>query len=264
MNYNMKYLQTFENYTEYVFDKSLLNDLIKNARKYSEKDFIEEYVYLNDISLKDIHAIIKENDKIDLYRMVRNDKGKLVYINGIQSYTFYKTVIADKYYGTKHWEFIMDNTKELQEEAKEIYKINKANKKPKINKKEKTIIAYHASPYKFDIFRYGANKTSGQIGAENGFFFFKDIKYAKYYASIIKENHGSCYIYTCKIKIGNVITEKGENVGTNWNRVGFLESMNNEGYDTVIIEDADTGYGITDEIIVFDDDNIEIIDTISN
>ena len=40
--------------------------------------------------------------------------------------------------------------------------------------------------------------------------------------------------------------------------------MNNEGYDTVIIEDADTGYGITDEIIVFDDDNIEIIDTISN
>jgi len=26
----------------------------------------------------------------------------------------------------------------------------------------------------------------------------------------------------------------------------------------VIIEDADTGYGITDEIVVFDDDNIKI------
>ena len=51
---------------------------------------------------------------------------------------------------------------------------------------------------------------------------------------------------------------KGEDVGTNWGRVGDLQQAEIEGYDVVIIEDADTGYGITDEIVVFDDDNIKI------
>ena len=35
----------------YKFDKSKLNDFINNARKWNEKDFVEEYVYLNDINL---------------------------------------------------------------------------------------------------------------------------------------------------------------------------------------------------------------------
>lgn len=84
------------------------------------------------------------------------------------------------------------------------------------------------------------------------------MKFAKYYASVIKDNNDVAYIYECDIKLGNTITEKGENIGTNWGRAGWLETMNNEEYDTVIIEDADTGYGITDEIVVFDDDNIKI------
>jgi hypothetical protein len=104
----------------------------------------------------------------------------------------------------------------------------------------------------------GENKTSGQIGAENGFFFFKDMKFAKYYASVIKDNNGVAYVYECDIKLGNTTIEKGENIGTNWGRAGWLEAASNEGYDTVIIEDGDSGYGITDEIVVFDDDNIKI------
>ena len=80
-----------------------------------------------------------------------------------------------------------------------------------------------------------------------------------YYAEVLKENTGKSYIYKCNINLGNSITEKGENIGNLWGRVGWLEQASAEDYDTVIIEDADTGYGITDEIVVFDDDNIEII-----
>jgi len=242
----------------YKFDKSKLNDFIKNARKWNENDFVEEYVYLNDINLIKDYGRINKGDEIIIGRRVKDANGKNVYRNSVQLYAPYKTIIADKDYGSNHWTFILDNTKELQDEARLLYKQNKLNKKPQFNKNEKTINGYHASPNKFKQFRYGENKTSGQIGAENGFFFFKDVKFAKYYASVIKDNNDVAYIYECDIKLGNSITEKGENIGTNWGRAGWLESMNNEGYDTVIIEDADTGYGITDEIVVFDDDNIKI------
>jgi len=242
----------------YKFDKSKLNDFIKNARKWNENDFVEEYVYLNDINLIKDYGRINKGDEIIIGRRVKDANGKNVYRNSVQLYAPYKTIIADKDYGSNHWTFILDNTKELQDEAKLLYSQNKMNKKPQFNKNEKIIKCYHASPNKFKHFRYGENKTSGQIGAENGFFFFKDVKFAKYYASVIKDNNDVAYIYECDIKLGNTITEKGENIGTNWGRAGWLESMNTEGYDTVIIENADTGYGITDEIVVFDDDNIKI------
>lgn len=243
---------------DYKFDKSKLDTFISNARKWSEKDFIEEYVYLNDINLIKDYGRINKGDEIIIGRNVKDANGKNVYRNSRQLYAPYKTVIADKDYGSKHWDFCLDNTKELQEEAKLLYHQNKSNKKPQFKNTDKTITGYHASPNKFNEFRYGESKTSGQIGAEFGFFFFKDIKIAKYYASVIKDNKDIAYIYECDIKLGNTITEKGENIGTNWNRAGWLETMNNEGYDTVIIENADTGYGITDEIVVFDDDNIKI------
>lgn len=242
----------------YQFDKSILNDFIKNARKWSEKDFLEEYVYLNDISLVKIYSTIKKGDEVVIGRTVRDSSGKNVYINSRQAYAPYKTVIADKDYGTNHWAFILDNTKELQEEAKKLYHQNKKNKKSPFATNEKIIKAYHFSPNKFEIFRQGENKTSGQVGAEFGFFFFKDIKFANYYASVIKENKGVAYIYECDIKLGNTITEKGENIGVGWGRAGWLESADAEGYDSAIIENADTGYGITDEIVVFNDDNIKI------
>ena len=255
--------ENFDEYSDkldynYKFDKSKLNDFIKNARKWSEKDFIEEYVYLNDINLIKIYDKINKGDEVDIVRNVKDDNDKQVYKNGISLYAPYKTVIAEKDYGSNLWSFILDNTKELQDEARVLYHENKSNKKPKFSKNEKTIKGYHASPNNFKNFKYGETKTSGQIGADYGFFFFKDIKFAKYYASVIKENIGTAYIYECTIKLGKTITEKGENIGTNWGRAGWLETMNGEGYDTVIIEVADTGYGITDEIVVFDDDNITI------
>ncbi|MCK9417515.1 hypothetical protein M0Q97_12815, partial [Candidatus Dojkabacteria bacterium] len=202
----------------YKFDKSKLNDFIKNARKWNENDFVEEYVYLNDINLIKDYGRINKGDEIIIGRRVKDANGKNVYRNSVQLYAPYKTIIADKDYGSNHWTFILDNTKELQDEAKLFYRQNKLNKKPQFNKNEKTINGYHASPNKFKQFRYGENKTSGQIGAENGFFFFKDVKFAKYYASVIKDNNDVAYIYECDIKLGNSITEKGENIGTNWGR----------------------------------------------
>ena len=254
-----------EEYTEcannldynYKFDKSKLQPLIDNARKWDEDSFVEEYVYWNDIDTIHVYnSIVHKGNTVQLGRVVKDKDGKRVYNqDGIQMYAPYKTIIADKDYSSSAlWQLILNNTKELQQEAKKVYHENKNKLKPKFKKTDKTIIGFHASPYKFETFKYLDKKQSGQIGAEMGFFFFKDIKYAKYYASTFDKG----YIYECDIKLEKSITEKGEDVGTNWGRVGYLERMRIEGYDTVIIEDADTGYGITDEIIVFDDDNIKI------
>lgn len=242
----------------YTFDKSRLEPLINNARKWKENDFVEEYVDLNDITIywgdSYFSTPINKGDEIILARKVRDSYGKQIN----RKYSFYKKVVADKDYGTKHWDFIMDNTKELQEEAKELYHKNKTNKKPQFKKNQKTIKGYHASPKKFKQFKYGEHSESGQLGADSGFFFFKDLKNAKHYAQVIKKNNDVAYLYECSIKLDNYIVWQGEDVGTNWGRLSDLEQANLEGYDVVIIENADTGYGITDEIVVFDDDNIRI------
>lgn len=112
----------------YIFDISKLDSFISNARKWNEKDFIEEYVYLNDITLTRIYNNINKGDEILIGRFVKDDNGKNVYKNSTQLYAPYKKVIADKDYGAQHWTFIMDNTKELQEEAKKLYNDNKTNK----------------------------------------------------------------------------------------------------------------------------------------
>jgi hypothetical protein len=257
----MKHLKLYEDFnnTELPkFTNTSLNNLIKNARKWNEKDFIEEYVYLNNITTTEILNTIYKGDTVTLGRNVTDDNGKNVYKDGMQVYAPYKTLIADKYYGSSIWQFIMDNTKELQEEAKKLYHENKNIKKPNFKNTDKTMMGYHASPFKFKQFKYGENKVSGQVGAEFGFFFFENLKNAQYYASVLKDNHGTAYLYECEIKIGNQLIVNGVDVGTNWGRAGFLESSQAEGYDTVIIKNADTGYGITDEIVVFDDDNIKI------
>lgn len=259
-------LNIFESITnldyEYKFDNSKLRTFINSARKWNEKDFVEEYVYLNDIETVGVYNNINKGEEILLGREVKDSDGKNVY-NVTQVYSPYKKVKADKYYSNV-WQFILDNTKELQEEGRILYNLNKGIKKPKFSKNEKTIRGYHASSHKFDEFRYNTgNNSSGQLGADSGFFFFKDIKNAKYYASVLKENNGIGYIYECDIKLGEVLQVKGEDVGTNWGRIGFFEQAKNEGYDVVIIADADTGYGITDEIVVFDDDNINILNIIS-
>lgn len=242
----------------YNFNSSRLEPLIKNARKWNESDFIEEYVDLNDITIywhdSYFSKPINKGDEIILARNVRDSNGNIIN----RKYSFYKKVVADKDYGTKYWDFIMDNTQELQNEAKKYYHQNKNNKKPQFNKNEKTIKAYHASPNKFNQFKYGQHSESDQLGADFGFFFFKDIKNAKYYAKVIKQHNEKAFLYECTIRLGNYETWKGEDVGTNWGRVGDLEQAEIEGYDVVIIENADTGYGITDEIVVFDDDNIKI------
>jgi DNA mismatch repair ATPase MutL len=242
----------------YTFDNSRLEPLIKNARKWRENDFIEEYVNFNDITIywgdSYFSSSINKGDEVILARTVRDNNGNTIN----RKYSFYKKVIADKDYGTNHWDFIMDNTKELQNEAKRMYHQNKHNPKPKLNKNDKTIKGYHASPNKFKQFKYGEHSESGQLGADFGFFFFKDLKNAKYYGEAIKQHNKKAFLYECTIRLGKYDIWKGEDVGTNWGRVGDLQQAEIEGYDVVIIEDADTGYGITDEIVVFDDDNIKI------
>jgi hypothetical protein len=232
----------------YKFDSSRLEPFIKNARKWNEKDFVEEYVDLNDITIYpgDSYFLpsINKGDEVILTRNVRDNNGNRVN----RKYFFYKKAIADKDYGTEHWRFIMDNTKELQDEARKLYHKNKNNKKPQFKNNAKTIKAYHASPNKFKQFKYNEHSESGQVGADFGFFFFKDIKNAKYYGEVIKQHNKKAFLFECTIRLGNYDTWKGEDVGTNWGRAGDLEQANIEGYDAVIIEDADTGYGIIIQI----------------
>ena len=61
---------------DYVFDKEKLNDFILNARKWKQNDFIEEYVYLNDINLIKDYGRINKGDKIIIGRIVKDNNGK--------------------------------------------------------------------------------------------------------------------------------------------------------------------------------------------
>jgi len=241
------------------FDKGRLSSLINNARKWREEDFVEEYVYLNDLNTDKVINRINKGDEINIVRLERDENGNRVYKNGLQQFVPYKTVVADRDYGDKVWQFIMDNAQELQEEARKAYAAHKDQKKPDFKKGDKTIRAYHATPNKFDKFMYQDDNTSGQIGAEQGFFFFLDKKHADYYASVLKNNRGSAYVLTVDVRVGNQLELQGEDIGTNVGRQSELNQADIEGYDTVIIHDADTGYGITDELVVFDDDNIKIV-----
>jgi hypothetical protein len=258
----MKYLKLFE---EWNYSKNdSIDSLIKNARKWNLKDFIEEYVYLQDFNyaLKDGKPVqnIKKGDKITIARNKRDINGKQVYNDkSMAEYLPYKTVTAEKDYNDSVWQFIMDNTKEIQKEAERYFNEYKDVKKPDFEEGSETIRAYHVSPKKFDNFRYQEKSTSGQIGAEVGFFFFLNIENAKYYGSVLKQNNGQAYLYEVDINKGNQLELNGEDIGTNWGRHGELSQAEIEGYDTVLIHDADTGYGITDELVVFDDDNIKII-----
>jgi len=227
-----------------------LNDLITNARKFTEEGFIEEYVYYYGITTDKVWYQINKGDKVNLVIEDKDNKGT-------SKHEIYKTVVADKDYG-EVWGFIMDNTKELQDEARIIWKQNKDNPKPKFKKTDKTIMAYHVSPYKFDQFKWGVNKTSGQFGASAGYFFFLDKEATKYYTQVIKDNYGTAYQYIVKLKINNPIRFNGQDIGTGQGRHAELVTADNEGYDSVIITNADTGYGFTDEIVVFDDDNIKV------
>lgn len=251
--------QEFPNLVDnYTFDKQTLYPLIKNARKWQIDNFVEEYVDLNDITIywgdSYFSNSISKGDTVILARKVRGKNGNVVN----RKYSFYKKVVSNKDYGTNHWDFIMDNTKEIQDEAIKLYHENKHNIKPRFNKTDKTIKGYHASPKKFKQFKYGEHSESGQLGANYGFFFFKEKKYAENYCGVIKHYNKKAYLYECTIRLGKFDTWKGEDVGTNWGRAGDLEQAEIEGYDMVIIQDADTGYGVTDEIVVFDDDNIKI------
>lgn len=252
----MIFLKLYEewNYT----DNDGIRALVKNARKWDEQDFIEEYVYRNDINYT-VPMYIKKGEKIKICRAKRDDNGNRIYNKGIAEYNIYKTVIADKDYGDKGWQFILDNTKELQEEAKILYHKNKFNKKPDFKESKNTVIAYHASKNKFEMFKSGQEKPSN-VGADFGFFFFMNKKNADYMTRVIKDNYGKSYLYTCLIKKGKQLLLNGEDIGTNWGRAGELEQAEIEGYDSVLIKDADTGWGITDELVVFDDDNIKILD----
>lgn len=250
----MRYIKLFEEWNYKSNEK--IDRLKDQARKMELEDFLEEYVDLYDIIIKNNN--IKKGDTVEMKLRKKDDDGKTVYKNGISEFTHYKTVVADKDYRSKHWKFILDNTKELQEEAKKIYYKYKNKKKPEFKKDAKTVEAYHASPRKFNQFKYGQEKSGTNITSDVGFFFFLDIKNAKYFANVLKENRGKSYLYIVDVQIGEQVVYKGEEIGTGWGRFGDLEQAEIEGYDTVLIEDADTGYGITDELVVFDDDNIRI------
>lgn len=239
-------------------DDSVFTDLIDNARKYKEDEFVEEYVYLYGLNTTKVINSVKKGDTVEIGIRVRDENGKNVYDSrGMQAYAPYKIVTADRDYDSV-WDFIMDNAGDVEETARSLWRENSKRSKPRFKRDASTVKAYHASPNKFKKFEYQEDRASGQLGADLGFFFFLDRKNAEYYARVHKDNHGVGYVYEVSINPGNQMKLCGEGIGTSWNRYSEINQANIEEYDSVLIRDADTGYGITDELVVFDDDNIKI------
>lgn len=252
------FISESSSYRDWRPDSSVFADLINNARKWKEDDFVDEYMYLYGLNTKRIVNSIKPGDRVEIGLTVRDKSGKRVYgPDGMQVYADYKTVVADRTYSDV-WQFIKDSCPEIASEARDAWRANRTAPKPKFKKDRKTVTAYHASPRKFTGFDR-AESVSGQLGADLGFFFFLDRRNAKYYASVLKDNHGSAYLYEVLVNPGRQLELHGADIGTNWTRYSELEQAAIEGYDSVIIRQADTGYGVTDELVVFDDDSIKII-----
>lgn len=228
-------------------NESKTDVLVKNARKFDLDDFVEEWVGLHFIKLTTpnstqwIPGTIKKGDSV----VIRTTKGDI-------------TSVADKDYSdTSHWSFIMNNTKDLQEEAKQVWMKNKDAKKPKFT--SKSIKGYHVSPNKFKTFRYNQKNNSGGLKSESiGFFFFENKEDAKSYLNTTIHYDKKAYLYEVDIQVKKLKEFRGEDIGTNWNRFDELLMAENEGYNVVRIIDADTGYGIVNELVVFDDDDIRI------
>lgn len=81
----------------------------------------------------------------------------------------------------------------------------------------------------------------------------------KKYEDDLYNKYNKGYLYTVKIKYKKMDIVEGEEIGTNIGRESYLLSAEREKFDIVLIKFADTGYYLGDEIIVFDDKNIEII-----
>jgi hypothetical protein len=67
------------------------------------------------------------------------------------------------------------------------------------------------------------------------------------------------YLYTVELNLGKHGVENGEDIGTNWGRFGVISEYEDEGYDSLLIKFADTGQGLADEIVIFNNKNIKII-----
>ena len=73
LTYKLWYEENSDNDFDYnyKFDKSKLQPFIDNARKWKENDFVEEYVYLNDINLIKDYGRINKGDEIVIGRIVK-------------------------------------------------------------------------------------------------------------------------------------------------------------------------------------------------
>jgi hypothetical protein len=68
------------------------------------------------------------------------------------------------------------------------------------------------------------------------------------------------YIYKVELTLNKVGEEDGEDIGIGDYRANLIYSYKEDDYDALIIRNADTGYYIGDEIVVFKDRNIKILD----
>jgi hypothetical protein len=68
------------------------------------------------------------------------------------------------------------------------------------------------------------------------------------------------YVYKCQINLVKYKILDGEVVGTTINRACELTNLEDNGFDGVIIKNADTGAGVGTEYVVFDEKNIKIVE----
>lgn len=125
-----------------------------------------------------------------------------------------------------------------------------------------SIIAYHGSPNvfkNFDKAQVGTSTKKFEDGdytsTDYGFFFTDDKKYASGYGD---------NIYKCAIQLNNpLVVDMSEYIATEENLAKFLQQAKDENKDGVIFKNIrEVGRNPTTEYVVFNSDNIKIVDNI--
>jgi hypothetical protein len=202
-------------------------------------------------------------DKDDIDTLYLDEEGHRTVMENEETIQDYKEIreYANQFFAKKYGKKFL--TEDVEREIPKSFKISIFGYDPDILKtssfkaffkgskiKDKEgypLVLYHgtnASFEKFDNTRYEGER---QIGADEGYFFTPNKKVAQRFGSNLKKVF---------LNIKNPREIDGEIIGVSVDREYFIKSSKEMGYDGIIIHNADTGAGIADEYIVYDDSQI--------
>lgn len=234
---NIKFIKKERVADSEIIDENSSNDRIDNTWNNFVAKIGKRYLFDNYLYWKKHDIAVKITDIGSVYITRPND---------IKRRAFSQAKTFDEIYNTlKQHKLLPDSLNENSE--KEL---------------SESIVAYHGSPNvfkKFDKAQLGSStkkfEDDDYTSTNYGFFFTDDEEYASGYGD---------NIYKCDIQLNNpLVVDMSEYIATEENLAKFLQQAKDENKDGVIFKNIrEIGRNPTTEYVVFNSDNVKIVDNI--